>query len=165
MTTDGSITSGRHTTAEMNDAITAAEQALAEAERSLDAAEGRTALLDATMAALRLRARAAGIPVSAAAVVQKDAFSPTRVVHETVGYYSEEHLPPSTSLRAWKRALKSGVPCARITNQRVILVADWLAYVASLAKPPPSNVRSIVSGSTSPRRRRMGKRDCLAPSK
>lgn len=56
----------------MKDAISAAEQALAEAERSLDFAEGRTSLLDAVMAALRIRARAGGIPVSVSGATPRD---------------------------------------------------------------------------------------------
>lgn len=110
-----------------------AETALLKAETALDVAEGQAALLDATMALLRARARAAGVMPCLSAPASA-AVAAARVAHETVAYYSEDHLPPNTSVRAWRRALRAGVPTARIGNKKVVMVADWNVYVRSLVR-------------------------------
>lgn len=121
------------------DAITDAQTAATRAEVALDITAERIALLDAALAILRARARAAGIPVKDAAVTRVE---PARVIHETPAYYSDEFLPPNTSMREWKRAFKSGLPTAKLSNRKVVMIDDWNKYVASLVRRPRSRSSS-----------------------
>lgn len=70
-------------------------------------------------------------------------------------HYSDQELPPHTSARAFRRAVKSGaVASSRIGRRTVVARAAWDAYVASNVLQPPAApitdeeiiARSIAAG-------------------
>jgi hypothetical protein len=50
-------------------------------------------------------------------------------------YFSLASLPPETSARAFRRALKAGLPVTRVGHASVVTPNAWLAWIDREAKP------------------------------
>jgi hypothetical protein len=50
-------------------------------------------------------------------------------------YYTLEHLPPHTSVRAFQRALRSGIPCIKLSHLEAVTRTAWLAHLETNSRP------------------------------
>lgn len=57
------------------------------------------------------------------------------VVPTDSDYYTLEHLPPHTSVRAFQRALRSGIPCIKLSHLEAVTRTAWLAHLEANSRP------------------------------
>lgn len=59
-------------------------------------------------------------------------------------YYSLDDLPPKTSERAFRRALKAGLPVTRVGYAEVITPSAWVAWIERNARPRARATRAAL---------------------
>jgi post-segregation antitoxin (ccd killing protein) len=59
-------------------------------------------------------------------------------------YYSLEALPPKTSERAFRRALKAGLPVTRVGYAEVVTPSAWVAWIERNAQPRARAARAAL---------------------